>query len=1434
MNVPCAIDRRSKPRRRARQSFRGLLEPLEPRLAPATFVVNSTADQPAVDPSNGAETASGSITLRSAIEAANAHSNDAAGPDRIEFNILGSGVRTIVPFSEFPAITDPVVVDGYSQPGARANTLDTGSDAVLLIELDNVFGFTNGVTINAGSSTVRGLVIDHFSDAITLADHGGNVVAGNYIGTDPSGQGSLSNTIGVYVAAGADGNTIGGTDPSDRNVIAGNVMGLRIVASSNNVVQGNYFGVAPSGMVALGGNGQGNIVVTSGVAGEVTGPATGNLIGGTAPGARNVISSGGAGIIFGGDQASLTSGNLVQGNYIGTDANGAGNGTFSNNGPGVLLDSGKGTDPGAKANTIGGDTAAARNVISGNNSGVLVAAGAKDNVVRGNFIGTDATGGLAMPNSAGIDVRGDNTTIVGNLVSGSRNDAGIVFRGASVGLVQGNLIGTDATGTRAISNVYGIVLDHSNFVVIGGTTAAERNVVSGNGFSAIYLLGSGIGNQIRGNFIGTDISGTQRLTNNGDGILIDFNDPAGDNRDTLIGGIDPGAGNTIAFNGANGIEVRNSTAVAKEADGEIDSNTIFSNSRDGILLARGNVADPRYSITRNSIFSNSSLGIDLGDDGVTANDSEGHVGPNNFQNFPTITAVAASATATQVSGTLKSAPNLVHRIEFFANEEGDPSGHGEGQTFLGFTIVSTDNAGNASFDKVALPPLPAGQTFVTATATDGDGRTSEFSGASQPGPVQAVADLSIAVTAAPDPVPLGASLTYTITVTNHGPGAADNVKFTTAVPAQSTFVSFAAPPGWTATNPAPGGTGDVSARIARLESGATAVFSLVVRVADFVPSTDALTAIGYVTSDTGDPDTSNNTAAASASVPRQADRTDLAIAVSAAPKSVRPGQALTFTITATNNGPIAAGDDAITVNLPAQTTFRSVAAPDGWQTQLLSDGGTDELLASFATLEAGATAVLTVTVVVQPTAAVGSTLTGVARIVSETLDPNPANDTAQDSAVVAQAPAPDPADLAIAVSASPKPVLRGQVLTFTIAVANNGPVAADNVVMALNTPGGTTFRSVAAPGGWKTSAPPVGAAGTITETIASLGVGASAVFTITVDVDPAAAIGSTVTGVATVASGTPDADPANNSARDSAVVAQAPAASLVVAIVGNANPATVGQDVTYTIAVVNPSGAAATGVVVHVAIPGTATLVSPGGGSPTPSGVDLGVGTLAAGGSRLFQIAVRPESAGAITLVADPGAAFGGPGSVTTAVVGTPPAPPPTVLSAVRYGFHDQPTILVVTFSKEVSLDEASDPRNYEVLVSARGPGRAVPISRVSYDPQAHQATLLVSQKIYVFRPWQLVVRGHITDTSGQALAGDGVAGHDFVAPMSLRSLAGPASAAPGAARIGVNAVPAGPRASQAKRVAHAGDARPARSKTGARTSPKAKALSAASARVAR
>ncbi len=194
---------------------------------------------------------------------------------------------------------------------------------------------------------------------------------------------------------------------------------------------------------------------------------------------------------------------------------------------------------------------------------------------------------------------------------------------------------------------------------------------------------------VQGNFIGTDVNGTAALGNSSAGVYV-----FGASNNT-IGGILSGEPDTIAFNGAGGVVVNGGTG-------------------NGILS--------------NSIFANIGLGIDLGDDGVTLNDTgDGDSGSNNLQNFPVLTSLTIASGNTTIDGSLNSAANTAFRVEFFASETADPSGNGEGQTFLGSKDVTTDGSGNAAFTAV-LPVLsPAGQAVITATATDPNNNTSEFS-----------------------------------------------------------------------------------------------------------------------------------------------------------------------------------------------------------------------------------------------------------------------------------------------------------------------------------------------------------------------------------------------------------------------------------------------------------------------------------------------------------------------------------------------------------------------------------------------------------------------------------------------------------------------------------------------------------------------------------
>ena len=291
------------------------LAAMRPVAEAATITVTDTGDAIAVD---------GLVTLREAMTSANNNADvnadvvaaGAYGTDTINFNIAGTGVHTIAPFPALPTITDPVIIDGYTQPGSSANTQATdGDDAVLLIELNGAnFGDANGLTITAGNSTIRGLVINRFTgasgsarSAIALSGGGGNLIEGNFLGTDaPGTTGPPFEDNGVRIESGSDNNLIGGTAPSARNVISGNANAALFVATSGNIIQGNFIGTQRDGRNPLG-NYQGIGFVG-------VGNANNNIVGGTVPGAGNIIAFNDMQGVLG--EAAAGTGNAILGNSV--------------------------------------------------------------------------------------------------------------------------------------------------------------------------------------------------------------------------------------------------------------------------------------------------------------------------------------------------------------------------------------------------------------------------------------------------------------------------------------------------------------------------------------------------------------------------------------------------------------------------------------------------------------------------------------------------------------------------------------------------------------------------------------------------------------------------------------------------------------------------------------------------------------------------------------------------------------------------------------------------------------------------------------------------------------------------------------------------------------------------------------------------------------
>ena len=359
------------------------------------FAVTTTAD-------------SGAGSLRQAILDANALGTISG----ITFDISPGGAKSIVPTTALPPTTSPVVIDGTTQPGFAGTPL---------IEIQG------GLAVEGGGSTIRGLVINN--GPLVLETNGNNVVRGNFIGTDASGTASggfpcCPPAPALEIGSFSSGNQIGGTTAADRNVISGSLHDFEIDFMANdNVVQGNYIGVDVTGTSG---------VPTGGGGGELLNVGSdGNTIGGTALGAGNVIgglSDSTIGVLMQG------SGNTVQGNLIGTNAAGI---AALPNGIGVSMT--QGTN-----NLIGGTVPTARNVISGNQTGMyLQAAG---NTVEGNFIGVGASGNMALGNQFdGVAAEGDATVGPGNIIAHNGRYGVGVFNGNN-NQVLGSAIFANAGG----------------------------------------------------------------------------------------------------------------------------------------------------------------------------------------------------------------------------------------------------------------------------------------------------------------------------------------------------------------------------------------------------------------------------------------------------------------------------------------------------------------------------------------------------------------------------------------------------------------------------------------------------------------------------------------------------------------------------------------------------------------------------------------------------------------------------------------------------------------------------------------------------------------------------------------------------------------------------------------------------------------------------
>jgi hypothetical protein len=645
-------------------------------ILPATFTVTSIGD-------------SGVGSLREAINSANSHS-EAFGADTIRFNISGTGAHTVALASELPEITDSVVIDGTTQAGfsgeplieldgesagATANGLriTAGGCTVRGLVINRFQGHgillqTNGGNVVAGNyigldltgtqdlgNGGSGVEISSDNNRVggtTVADRNvisgndfegvsidgsisdsatGNVIEGNFLGTDKAGFVAIGNLEGVFVNPFGDNTTIGGptftpvsppanlisgnaddgalilgpgctvqgnligtnlattaalpnlnkgihidtsnclvggTNPMARNVISGNAMsGVEITGpdSTGNRVEGNFIGSDLAGVGAL----------SNGLDGVRIVDASDSTVGGTAASAGNLIIWNHRNGVSIERQFGPATGNSVLGNLIGT----AGYTAAPNEGAGVSIS-------GASQCTVGGTAPGARNVISGNGaSGVLIMGPtAESNAVVGNYIGLNLDGTGAVGNSGlGVQIESALNTVGGtdpgsaNVISGNAGGVSLLGSAAASNEIVGNLIGTNAAGTSALANIsHGVFIQGSPGAVVGGSSPAARNVISANLFG-VLISGGTTGARVLGNFIGTDITGSVALSGASVGVRIE------DSTDNQIGGPGPGEGNLISGN-VNGVQIRPGTA----SHNLIMGNRIGTDASGAGALSQGN------------------------------------------------------------------------------------------------------------------------------------------------------------------------------------------------------------------------------------------------------------------------------------------------------------------------------------------------------------------------------------------------------------------------------------------------------------------------------------------------------------------------------------------------------------------------------------------------------------------------------------------------------------------------------------------------------------------------------------------------------------------------------------------------------------------------------------------------------------------------------
>jgi hypothetical protein len=737
----------------------------------ATFIVDSPNDSHDALPGDGiagdhTDPGLSFITLRAALEEANA----LPGPDTIlipteiltvrlslgalEIEDNATTIRGLGGYPTIDAVYNPVnhptlVIVSDSNTVSGLTFRRARGDAIVITGADNLLG--------GSSATDRVILVDNGIDnisaaAVLISGAGAcnNRVAGCHIGMFNDGMTQAPNRHGLVIDGPAHANLVGGTEDSARNLFSGN-LGYGIVLSHGayaNTIQNNFVGADSTGNYAAG-NRAGGVLIATG--------ANNILIGGDGLGPGNLISGNqGHGIELTGSEVTACT---INGNLIGTNADGTA--YLSNEGDGIRL------SEGAHANLLGGEADTSGNLVSGNSgSGIhLVGPDVSHNVISANWIGIALNGyaplgngwesgdGILLEDGPAFNFIGGFSAAERNVVSGNyRYGIQMTGEATSSNSVYGNYVGTNASGSSSLGNIAGVVLaDGAHANTIGGIAPEYGNVISGN-YAGEFPYGCGVlifgrgtdNNRVAANFIGLDAQGIRARRNGSAGVIV-----GGGAQYNTIGGQAGVTGNVISGNGYNepiygtagGVHIYGTGTSFNRIEGNVigldrAAEVFFANAGHGVGLysgassnriggetaAQANIiggnkgagvyvdgAETRSNlIRRNQIFNNTGLGID--------NDH----GAQDDLLPPTITSVATLFNPGErlVQGVGAPAEAIVDIYEVLSP---DPSGSGEGDTFLAATLADI----NGNF-QLYLPEAPAGPITLTATVTDSDQNTSEF------------------------------------------------------------------------------------------------------------------------------------------------------------------------------------------------------------------------------------------------------------------------------------------------------------------------------------------------------------------------------------------------------------------------------------------------------------------------------------------------------------------------------------------------------------------------------------------------------------------------------------------------------------------------------------------------------------------------------------